>query len=180
MTRPVITVLLGDPRLPDRSKPGGRFTTDDLDQVVRLKSALGELTDYQFEYLNDHERLLDDLRRQPPELILNFCDIGFRNEATLELHVASYLEMLGIACKRLQRWVEMQAHFERLLEEFPGDMTAVVELAKHFEHRARNLARAKLLCQGALEHFGEADPPEARALQHRLDRILRKLSAHQE
>ena len=88
------------------------------------------------------------------------------------------LEMLGIACKRLQRWVEMQAHFGRLLEEFPGDMTAVVELAKHFEHRARNLARAKSLCQDALEHFGEADPPEVRALQHRLDRILRKLSAH--
>ena len=96
MTRSVITVLLGDPRLPDPSKPGGRFTTDDLDQVRRLKSALGELTGYQFEYLNDHERLLDDLRRQPPELTLNFCDTGFRNEATLELHVAAYLEMLGI------------------------------------------------------------------------------------
>ena len=96
MTRPVITVLLGDPRLPDRNKPGGRFTPDDLDQVLRLKSALGELTGYQFEYLNNHERLLDDLRRQPPALTLNFCDLGFRNEASLELHIAAYLEMLGI------------------------------------------------------------------------------------
>jgi D-alanine-D-alanine ligase len=88
--------LLGDPRLPDRNKPGGRFTPDDFDQVSRLQSALGELTDYQFDYRNDHERLLDDLRHQPVAFALNFCDTGFRNEATLELHVASYLEMLGI------------------------------------------------------------------------------------
>ena len=97
MTRPIVTVLLGDPRLPDRSKPGGRFTADDLDQVVRLKSALGELDAYEFEYRDDHTRLLDDLRARPPEFALNFCDTGFRNDASLELHVSSYLEMLGIA-----------------------------------------------------------------------------------
>jgi len=91
-----ITVLLGDPRLPDRGKPGGRFTADDFDQVERLKSALGELDDYSFDYRNDHEALLDELRREPPEFVLNFCDTGFRNEASLELHVAAYLEMLGI------------------------------------------------------------------------------------
>jgi len=94
--RPVITVLLGDPRLPDRSKPGGRFTADCFDQVVRLKSALGELDDYSFEYRDDHERLLDDLRDNPPVFVLNFCDTGYRNQAALELHIASYLEMLGI------------------------------------------------------------------------------------
>jgi D-alanine-D-alanine ligase len=92
---PLITVLLGDPRLPDRGKPGGRFTADDLDQVVRLKSALGELA-YRFEYLDDHERLLDDLRARPPEFVLNFCDTGYRNRAVLEAHVAAYLEMLAI------------------------------------------------------------------------------------
>jgi len=96
MTRPVITVLLGDPRLPDRNKPGGRFTPNDFDQVLRLQSALEELGDYRFEYCNDHQQLLDDLRYQPPAFVLNFCDTGFRNDATLELHVASYLEMLGI------------------------------------------------------------------------------------
>lgn len=97
MRRPVITVLLGDPRLPDRSKPGGRFTADDLDQVKRLKAALGELSAYDFQYFDDHTRLLDDLRARPPAFALNFCDTGFRNQASLELHVASYLEMLGIA-----------------------------------------------------------------------------------
>lgn len=58
MARETITVLLGDPRLPDRTKPGGRYTADDLDQIVRLKAALAELTDYTFEYLDDHEALL--------------------------------------------------------------------------------------------------------------------------
>ena len=96
MNRPLISVMLGDPDLPDRSKPGGRYTPDDLDQVVRLKSALAALDDYRFEYLDDHGRLLEDLRTRPPEFVLNFCDTGFRNEAKLELHVAAYLEMLSI------------------------------------------------------------------------------------
>jgi D-alanine-D-alanine ligase len=95
--RPLISVLLGDPRLPDRSKPGGHFTADDLDQVERLKAALGELADYAFEYLDDHQCLLDDLRREPPAFVLNFCDTGYRNQALLEPHVAACLEMLGIA-----------------------------------------------------------------------------------
>lgn len=91
-----ITVLLGDPRLPDASKPGGRFTPDDFDQVRRLKSALSELTAYSFEYRDDHARLFDDLRSRPPSLVLNFCDTGFRNQARHELHVAALLEMLAI------------------------------------------------------------------------------------
>ena len=73
--RPLISVLLGDPQLPDLSKPGGRYTADDLDQVVRLQAALGELGEYRFAYFDDHRRLLDDLRRDPPAFVLNFCDI---------------------------------------------------------------------------------------------------------
>ena len=96
LMRPLITVLLGDPRLPDRSKPGGGFTADDLDQVVRLKAALAELGDYRFAYVDDHRRLLDDLRRDRPAFVLNFCDTGYRNQAALEQHVAAYLEMLEI------------------------------------------------------------------------------------
>lgn len=96
MSQPIITVVLGDPRLPDRSKPGGRFTPDDLDQVVRLQAALGELGDYRFEYLDDHVTLLDDLRAGPPAFVLNFCDTGFRNQASLEAHVAAMLEMLDL------------------------------------------------------------------------------------
>ena len=98
MSLPVITVLLGDPTLPDHSKPGGGFTADDFDQVARLKSALAELSGYRFEYRNNHLALIDDLRDRPPAFALNFCDTGFRNQASLELHVTAYLEMLGIPC----------------------------------------------------------------------------------
>ena len=94
--KPLITVLLGDPRLPDASKPGGRFTADDLDQVARLESALAELAEYRFEYRDDHDKLLDDLRNRRPEFVLNFCDTGYRNQATLEQHIAAYLEMLAV------------------------------------------------------------------------------------
>ena len=96
MAKASISVLLGDPRLSDRSKPGGRFTADDLEQVERLKRALGRLDDFEFEYLNNHETLLDELRAKPPQFVLNFCDTGFRNDATLEAHVAALLEMLAI------------------------------------------------------------------------------------
>lgn len=93
---PVISVLLGDPRLPDRSKPGSRYTPDDLDQVVRLKAALAGLTAYRFDYLDNHDGLFDRLLGDPPDFVLNFCDTGYRNQAALELHLAACLEMLGI------------------------------------------------------------------------------------
>ena len=95
---PLISVLLGDPKLPDRSKPGGRFTADDLDQVRRLQAALAELDDFRFEYLDDHASLLERLRAAPPAFALNFCDTGFRNDAALEAHLPACLEMLGIPC----------------------------------------------------------------------------------
>tara|TARA_R110002072_G_scaffold165525_2_gene318743 strand:- start:6277 stop:7290 length:1014 start_codon:yes stop_codon:yes gene_type:complete len=98
MTRASIPVLLGDPRLPDQSKPEGCFNSEDLDQVVRLKSALAELSDYEFEFWDDHTVLMERLRSERPSFVLNFCDTGFQNDASLEQHVPSYCEMLGIAC----------------------------------------------------------------------------------
>ncbi len=91
-----VSVLLGDPRLPDRTKPGGRFTADDEDQVKRLKRALAELDAYSFEYWNDHEHLLEALEHKRPRFVLNFCDTGFRNDVARELHLPAYLELLEI------------------------------------------------------------------------------------
>jgi len=91
-----VTVLLGDPALPDRSKPGGGFTPDDFFQVDKLKQALAEITDRNFVFINDHGSLIGTLMERPPEFVLNFCDTGFRNEARHELHVPALLEMLGI------------------------------------------------------------------------------------
>ncbi len=95
MTRPVI-VLLGDPELPDRSKPGGKFTPDDFFQVEKLKQALSEISERRFDYWSDHDGLFRRLREERPEFVLNFCDTGFRNEARYELHIPALLEMLDV------------------------------------------------------------------------------------
>ncbi len=91
-----ITVLLGDPALPDESKPGGRFTDDDLFQVEKLRECLAGIPDREFDFWNDHTTLFERLRDERPEFVLNFCDTGFHNRARHELHIPALLEMLGI------------------------------------------------------------------------------------
>ncbi|MFH1921365.1 MAG: methyltransferase domain-containing protein [Planctomycetota bacterium] len=93
---PKVTVVLGDPRLPDEVKPGGHFNEADLDTVVRMRQALAELTEYRFEYLDNHASILADLRAERPDFVLNLCDEGFNNDAFRELHVPALLEMLEI------------------------------------------------------------------------------------
>ncbi|MEK9723034.1 MAG: methyltransferase domain-containing protein [Rhodospirillaceae bacterium] len=93
---PDVTVILGDPRLPDQVKRGGVFNAEDMDTVNRLKSALDGLDGYRFTYLDDHARLFDTLRRDRPAFVLNLCDEGLSNIATRELHVPAMLEMLDI------------------------------------------------------------------------------------
>ncbi|HEV2547880.1 MAG TPA: methyltransferase domain-containing protein [Stellaceae bacterium] len=91
-----VTVLLGDPRLPDQVKRNGRFNSEDLETVERLKSALAEIPGYRFRYLDNHASLLADLRAQRPQFVLNLCDEGYDNDAFMELHVPALLEMLDI------------------------------------------------------------------------------------
>lgn len=93
---PEVTVLLGDPRLPDPVKLGGHFNAEDLSTIERLKTALSELTDYRFTFLDNHAALMQELRRNPPQFVLNLCDEGFNNDAFKELHVPSFLELLDI------------------------------------------------------------------------------------
>ncbi|MSO66117.1 MAG: D-alanine--D-alanine ligase [Alphaproteobacteria bacterium] len=91
-----LTVLLGDPTLPDATKPGGAFNPEDLDARKRMQTALGSLTGYTARYLDRHDRLLTDLQERPPGLVLNFCDTGFRNNPAHELHIAALLEFLAL------------------------------------------------------------------------------------
>ncbi|HVH80261.1 MAG TPA: methyltransferase domain-containing protein, partial [Stellaceae bacterium] len=93
---PEVTVILGDPRLPDPVKRDGCFNEEDAETVARLQAALTELPAYRFRYLDNHATLLADLRAQRPAFVLNFCDEGFNNDALLEMHVPALLEMLGI------------------------------------------------------------------------------------
>jgi D-alanine-D-alanine ligase len=91
-----VTVLLGDPQLPDTTKVDSVYSAEDLESVTRMKAALAGLERYRFSYLNDHTRLIADLTANPPSFVLNLCDTGFRNVAAHELNVPALLEMLEI------------------------------------------------------------------------------------
>ncbi|MFC1676741.1 methyltransferase domain-containing protein [Planctomycetota bacterium] len=93
---PEVTVLMGDPALPDSVKRSGQFNPEDFETINRLKEALSELSDYQFTYFDNHASLISRLRSDLPRFVLNFCDEGFDNDAFKELHIPSLLELLGI------------------------------------------------------------------------------------
>lgn len=91
-----VAVLLGDPRLPYAYAIGGGFGEEELAAVVHLREALARLRGYRFTFLDDHGAWIDDLRANPPDLALNLCDTGFRNDWELERDVPALLEVLGI------------------------------------------------------------------------------------
>ncbi len=92
-----VTVLLGDPRLPDQVKRNGEFNPEDLDTVRRLKDALAELPGYQFRYLDNHKTIERDLSDLRTDLVFNLCDEGLNNDPFKELHVPAMLERIGLA-----------------------------------------------------------------------------------
>lgn len=96
MPFPKVTVLLGDPSLPDPVKRGGQFNPEDIATVQRLKDALGELSGYEFSFLDEHEKFDDRLRKLRPDFVFNLCDEGYWNDASLELHVPALLETMEI------------------------------------------------------------------------------------
>ena len=93
-----VAVLLGDPDKPDPLKPSSIFDEDDFYTIDQLKSALRELKDYRFIYLNDHNSLINELSRLKGKIdfVLNLCDEGFNNDARKELNIPALLEMLSI------------------------------------------------------------------------------------
>ena len=91
-----LCVLTGDPRLPDLTKRGHRYNEEDLATHAAMRAALQGLNRFALEVFDDHARLLERFAADPPALVLNFCDTGFRNVATQELHVPALLELLGV------------------------------------------------------------------------------------
>lgn len=91
-----VLVLTGDHSLPDPTKWDGAYSDGDLDLHRRTREALESLSGYAFEFLTDHASLIDRVRSDPPDLVLNFCDTGFGNVAAQELHVPALLEVCGV------------------------------------------------------------------------------------
>ncbi len=94
-----VAVIMGDPDKPDPLKPSSIFDEDDFYTIDQLKSALRELKDYKFVYLNDHNSLINELTKLKGKVdfVLNLCDEGFNNDARKELNVPALLEILGIS-----------------------------------------------------------------------------------
>ncbi len=91
-----VTVIMGDPRMPDKVKKDGVFNEEDLATIQRLKDSLNQLKQFKFRYYDNHGQLQRHWMSQPPEFVLNLCDEGFKNVATMELHVTALMDMLNI------------------------------------------------------------------------------------
>lgn len=136
-----VTVLMGDPRLPDSLKKGGKYNEEDFETIDVLKRNLKKLKNFSFNFLDNHKTLVKNLSENPPSFVLNLCDEGYQNKATMELHVPSVLEMLNIpytgsapAClaicynKSIVRSVAMGLDIPVPLESYinPSDQTATL------------------------------------------------------
>ncbi|MFW6379840.1 MAG: D-alanine--D-alanine ligase family protein [Halorhodospira sp.] len=89
-------VLFGDPRLPYAYGPYGRIGPEELQAAGRAREALAALPGVRVRSFDDHRRLIDELRADPPDLALNLCDNGYRNHLELEPNIPALLEMLAI------------------------------------------------------------------------------------
>jgi D-alanine-D-alanine ligase len=93
-----VVVVMGDPEKPDIIKPSNVFDKDDIETVMNLKIALGELKDYRFIYQSNHVTLFNDLQKLKGKVdfVFNLCDEGFDNDPRKELHVPAMLEVLNM------------------------------------------------------------------------------------
>ena len=93
---PEVTVLVGDPTLPDATKRDNRYNDEDFDTFNGMKAALRSLPGYRFSFIDRHDTLLAELTGGRHGFVLNFCDTGFRNVPAFESHIPALLEMLRI------------------------------------------------------------------------------------
>lgn len=91
-----LLIVTGDHQAPDPEKRDGRYNEEDLVAHRAMADALSEFTDFDCTFLTDHTRLLDLVRDEHFDLVVNFCDTGYRNRITLELNIPAYLELLDI------------------------------------------------------------------------------------
>lgn len=91
-----IAVLLFDPKLPYSFSKTNAIGEEELEAARHLREALAQLEGYRFTYFDDHTTLIDALRGARIDLALNFCDVGYKNDWNLVVHIATLLEVLSI------------------------------------------------------------------------------------
>lgn len=90
-----VAVLLPDPRLPYSFAPGGWLGEVDVEAARCVEEALISLDGYDATILDDHPRMIDQLRAGVFDIALNFCDTGFHNEDFIS-NVPSLCEILRV------------------------------------------------------------------------------------
>lgn len=117
----------------------------------------------------------------------NYVEVAEHGRRLLEEEAESAIRceclyLMGMASKRLHQWTEMEEAWTLLLAEQPRHLVARAELAKHYEHRVRNLLEAERICAETLEFLetrgaleGDDQPFGLMDFQKRLERIRRKL-----
>jgi uncharacterized protein len=96
----------------------------------------------------------------------------------------SVLQDLGFLYKRLGRWEEALAVWNRLIRTGPFRIFPYEELAKYYEHRAGDYLKAKEWVEAALERWertaelapGRVSREDRSDLLYRLERVNRRLS----
>jgi hypothetical protein len=91
---------------------------------------------------------------------------------------------LGLMARRQENWQNAIAYWQEAADLHPG---ACVELAKYFEHQARDYETATLWCRKAITLFTRDFAPAAAKneiircdLEHRLERLTRKMERKEE
>ena len=91
-----LAVITGDHAAADPTKPGAHYNPEDFVTHNAMVAAFESLPGYAVEVINDHSGLIDRMRDAPPDLVVNFCDTGYRNQPSRELNIPAYLELLEI------------------------------------------------------------------------------------
>lgn len=107
-------------------------------------------------------------------LALRYLEIA----ATLTDDDQQYVKVMRQAASILKRMAEHEKAallWQRILSITADDLATSEELAKYYEHRARDLLSAEYVTRRALAMAWHSRSPKAPALEHRLKRIERKV-----
>jgi hypothetical protein len=152
----------------------------DVISMATLTAHLTEILCAKQEVQNSHTddylaaaRLL--FKRRDTERAGKILDVFNENAAGSELSAISKKELASL-CKRTGRWEEATQIWQELLKITPTDFSAVSEMAKWLEHRARDYQAAMMLVENALSQNNGFSPDEKESLTHRLKRLTFKIN----
>jgi thioredoxin-like negative regulator of GroEL len=102
--------------------------------------------------------------------VVQSCEAAARMEAR---------KILSLLHKRAGRWEDAVGLWQEMVRDQPGNLFALIELAKWHEHRAHDYASALKLVGLALRQTDERDAmAEREALLRRRQRLMRRHGDH--